>query len=186
MIFWRTLPYTLICCVLCQCSHSPPAHASGFNGVDGPFDSNGNYVEAWADDSPAKVKKKKKKATKKKKKTSTTRAHKKEIKAPKKSLPSKKPSSSTSQSKPKPKITPKPKPKATTKSRPKPKAKVKAQPKPPVKKPISRSRSHTVVKGNTLYSLSRQYGVSVAEIQKANKLSGSTIKLGQVLKIPQK
>ncbi|MDQ3015539.1 MAG: LysM peptidoglycan-binding domain-containing protein [Bacteroidota bacterium] len=40
---------------------------------------------------------------------------------------------------------------------------------------------HTVIKGDTLYSLSRQYGLSVAELKKMNNLSADTISIGQKL-----
>lgn len=46
-------------------------------------------------------------------------------------------------------------------------------------------RSHTVAAGDTLYKLSRQYGVKVEEIASANGMSVNTpLKLGAVLKIP--
>jgi LysM repeat protein len=43
--------------------------------------------------------------------------------------------------------------------------------------------THTVRKGNTLYSISRDYDVTVDKIRSQNKLSGNEIKVGQVLKI---
>lgn len=44
---------------------------------------------------------------------------------------------------------------------------------------------HTVEKGNTLYSLSKQYGVSIEAIQEANpELQGTALSLGQILVIP--
>lgn len=43
---------------------------------------------------------------------------------------------------------------------------------------------HTVVRGDTLWGLSKQYGVSVASIKQANGLSRDTIVLGTKLKIP--
>ncbi len=43
---------------------------------------------------------------------------------------------------------------------------------------------HTVVAGDTLYSLSKRYGVSVAAIQQANNLATENIQVGQVLTIP--
>ncbi|MDQ0217589.1 spore germination protein YaaH [Peribacillus cavernae] len=46
--------------------------------------------------------------------------------------------------------------------------------------------THTVVAGNTLWIIANQYGTTASEIQKANKLSTNTIKIGQKLKIPQK
>jgi len=42
--------------------------------------------------------------------------------------------------------------------------------------------THTLVKGDTLYSLSRKYGVSVPELQKANpKLNPASLKIGQTI-----
>lgn len=43
--------------------------------------------------------------------------------------------------------------------------------------------THIVEKGQTLYAISRKYQVSVAEIQKSNKLDGTLIKQGQRLNI---
>jgi len=45
-------------------------------------------------------------------------------------------------------------------------------------------QSHTVKKGDTLYSLSKQFGVSVDDISNANGLSGTVLALNQRLKIP--
>jgi flagellum-specific peptidoglycan hydrolase FlgJ len=42
---------------------------------------------------------------------------------------------------------------------------------------------HKVEAGDTLYSLSRKYEVSVAEIKKINNLSSDSLSLGQILKI---
>jgi hypothetical protein len=44
---------------------------------------------------------------------------------------------------------------------------------------------HTVRKGDTLYSIARQYNAAVADIKSANNLSGSLISVGQKLLIPQ-
>ncbi|PLT35237.1 glycosyl hydrolase family 18 [Bacillus sp. V5-8f] len=44
---------------------------------------------------------------------------------------------------------------------------------------------HTVVSSNTLWSIANQYGVTVGELQKANHLTTTRIKIGQKLKIPQ-
>ncbi|GHA82722.1 hypothetical protein GCM10009069_02400 [Algimonas arctica] len=43
---------------------------------------------------------------------------------------------------------------------------------------------HTVVKKDTLYNISKRYGVTVVELKQANQLSGSAIQLGQNLLIP--
>ena len=44
--------------------------------------------------------------------------------------------------------------------------------------------THEVQKGETLYSISKTYGVSVSAIQEANGLSDAGIKIGQKIKIP--
>lgn len=44
---------------------------------------------------------------------------------------------------------------------------------------------HEVQKGETLYSISKTYGVSVTQIQEANGLADNGIKIGQKIKIPQ-
>ena len=43
---------------------------------------------------------------------------------------------------------------------------------------------HEVQKGETLYSISRTYGISVNAIQEANGMSDNAIKVGQKIKIP--
>ncbi|RFU69196.1 LysM peptidoglycan-binding domain-containing protein [Bacillus sp. V59.32b] len=45
---------------------------------------------------------------------------------------------------------------------------------------------HTVVSGNTLWIIANQYGITVSELQKENKLTTTKISVGQKLKIPQK
>ena len=44
--------------------------------------------------------------------------------------------------------------------------------------------SHKVVKNDSLWAISKKYGVSVSSLKKANSLSGNTIYVGQTLKIP--
>ncbi len=43
---------------------------------------------------------------------------------------------------------------------------------------------HTIVKGDTLWGLSRQYNVSIEAIQRANSMTKDTVVLGQKLTIP--
>ena len=43
---------------------------------------------------------------------------------------------------------------------------------------------HRVESGESLSVIARRYGVSVTEVQKANKLDGTSIKAGQVLLVP--
>ena len=46
------------------------------------------------------------------------------------------------------------------------------------------NQTYTVKKGDTLYGISNQYGVSVSELAKLNNIQGSNLSIGQVLKIP--
>jgi N-acetyl-anhydromuramoyl-L-alanine amidase len=45
-------------------------------------------------------------------------------------------------------------------------------------------RNHTVVRGDTLSGLARQYNTTVAAIRQANNLTNDIIRVGQVLKMP--
>jgi membrane-bound lytic murein transglycosylase D len=44
--------------------------------------------------------------------------------------------------------------------------------------------THTVAAGESLWGIARRYGLEVSEIQKANRLAGTTIRSGQKLTIP--
>ncbi len=48
---------------------------------------------------------------------------------------------------------------------------------------ISSSNGHLVQKGDTLYSISRRYNISVEELKTYNNLADNNIKIGQVLKV---
>ncbi len=50
--------------------------------------------------------------------------------------------------------------------------------------PTPRSAFYTVVAGDTLFSIARRFGTTVEAIQELNGLSGTTITVGQVLRIP--
>lgn len=152
-----------------------PSNAS-YNPGYGPFDQNGNYIEAWAD-KPARQRNWARQVLV----SNTSSREKAKPSSPVSPRPNK------PVTKPRPvvasreKIESKP-PVASSPQRPKP-----ATPKPvakPVAKPKPATR-HTVVKGDTLYSLGRRYGTSVGAIQRANGLSGTLIKIGQRLRIPQ-
>jgi len=60
----------------------------------------------------------------------------------------------------------------------------------PILSTVSRDSSdfimHTVLSGNTLWKISNQYGISLSELQNANKLTTTEIRIGQQLIIPQK
>ncbi len=51
--------------------------------------------------------------------------------------------------------------------------------------PVSSSGEHTVASGDTLYNISRRYGITVAELKALNHLSDDVVKLGDVLKVRQ-
>ncbi len=49
--------------------------------------------------------------------------------------------------------------------------------------PKSKLSTHTVIKGDTMYNISKRYTISIPQIIEWNNLSDQSIKLGQVLKI---
>lgn len=50
---------------------------------------------------------------------------------------------------------------------------------------LTETETHTVQQGDTLYGISRQYGVSIEDLQTWNELSGNTIRLGQELYVAE-
>lgn len=51
--------------------------------------------------------------------------------------------------------------------------------------PVAASATHTVVRGDNLWNLARQYGISIGELAAANNLSSSaTLRIGQTLTVP--
>lgn len=58
------------------------------------------------------------------------------------------------------------------------------QPQPQINVPEEKYKEVTVKKGDVLERIARQNQVSVSEIMKANKLTSTRLKIGQVLKIP--
>ena len=141
------------------------------------FDEDGNYVEAWADNPP----------TKKRWTSSSSSKPKPEPKPEPKPAPvvTSRPRP-TIVSTPKPVAKPTPKPRPVVQPKPVSKPKPKPKPKPAPVKVVPKFKSHTVGKGDTLYSLGRKYGVTVRSIQQANGISGTNIGIGKTLKIPVK
>ena len=178
--------------LLCHCGGGTNITSSGSSNPGyGPFDRHGNYVEEWAD-KPAKKhwwarKPKPAPAKEEPKVASTTKPEKSETKPTRStqvaalSRPTMPRDSSSASSRPT--TTPPPRPKPTVASTP---PAPKPKPKPtPVKPKAPPPIRHTVVKGDTLYNLSRRYGTSVSAIQRANGIKGTTIRLGQRLVIPR-
>lgn len=55
----------------------------------------------------------------------------------------------------------------------------------PAGKPAADAKEHAVAKGDTLSAIAKLYGVTVADLKKANNLSGDDLKVGQKLTIPK-
>jgi LysM repeat protein len=53
------------------------------------------------------------------------------------------------------------------------------------KVPAGEAKEHVVQKGETLTAIAKQYGVTVADLRKANSLTGDDIRVGQKLTIPK-
>ena len=52
--------------------------------------------------------------------------------------------------------------------------------------PVPGDNYYTVKSGDSLWSISKKFGVTVNELKEANNLTSNTLKIGQVLKIPSK
>lgn len=63
---------------------------------------------------------------------------------------------------------------------------VRATPSTQISNRSPRLITYQVKKGDTLIKIARKFGISVREIKKCNKIRGSIIRIGQVLKIPVK
>ncbi len=181
----------LLAFALASCGNSSGPSLAGNQPVGtGPFDSRGNYVDDWADN-PAKWRQD---TTRPSRITTTPEPVMPVIddlpviasvdQPPPDAMPltvsvstppriPSRPATQTVQAKPKPK------PAATAA---KPAAKPVAK-KPAPKKPAA--SQHMVKKGDTLYGIARRYNTTVANIQRANKISGSIIHPGKSLTIPR-
>ncbi|MCW1886510.1 LysM peptidoglycan-binding domain-containing protein [Luteolibacter flavescens] len=193
---WLLLPAASLSLFLAACSSGTGPLASNNPAGTGPFDSRGNYIEAWADNPSAWRKGNTQVAEAQPDRPAAT-----DIpispsmiavnETPKPALSNsstpvvfKKPTPSVTTPKPKPstavaKVTPKAKA-PTTVAKNTPKASVKKQ---VVVKP--KSTRHTVRSGDNLYNIAKRYGTSVGAIQKANGVKGAMIRPGQALVIPR-
>jgi LysM repeat protein len=54
-----------------------------------------------------------------------------------------------------------------------------------IKENINTNNTYTVVKGDTLYSISRKFNISVDKLKEINNLSSNIISIGQVLKVSE-
>jgi len=174
---WLSIPAAALSVALCSCVHKGGLTSGNHPSGTGPFDSRGNYVEAWADN-PSQWRK------------GSTQVVDAQPERPAASVPVT-PPVLVSNTPPKPattstaviarKPTPRPTSIASTTSKPKPKPAAKK----PVVKSLPKSTRHTVRSGDNLFNIAKRYGTSVGAIQKANRISGSMIRPGQSLVIPR-
>ncbi len=158
----------------------------------GPFDSRGNYVEAWADN-PAKWRKPGSAAPLGQGSDSVPEIARIE-QPPMNSNPLASSASPTIISKPAPApkvdtlapVTVRPKPKPTASpavvAKPKPKPKVVSKPKV---KPKPTPKRYVVKAGDSLSAIASRNGTSVSALQRANGVKGTLIRPGQSLVIPK-
>ena len=177
---WLTIPAASISVALTACVNNGGLISSNNPTGTGPFDSRGNYVEAWADN-PSQWRKGSSTVVEA---TPDRPAANVPVTPPvivSNTTPS--PSSTTTVIHKKP--TPRPTSVASnTTTKPKSVAK-----KPPVKKAVVKSKPkstrHTVRSGENLYNIAKRYGTTVGAVQKANGIKGSVIRPGQSLVIPR-
>jgi LysM repeat protein len=178
---WTLLATGVFALTLPNCANSGGGGQSG----TGPFDSRGNYVEAWADN-PSKWKKTPGAPSPHEQKTDELPEIATNEQPPSNAVPiasggAPKPAPviSTTEIKTKPKTTGSTSSTASTK--PKPKPIVKAKPKPKAK-----AVKYVVKSGDSLSAIASRTGSSVSAIQSANGISGTMIRPGQSLTIPKK
>lgn len=164
--------------MLTSCGNSGGKPTAGLANT-GPFDQNGNYIEEWADN-PSKWRKSGRAPSPHELKTDRLPEIAMNDQPPRNSVPLVSPSAS----RPVPVQTvavAKPAP-VLVKAKLQPvaaKPKIKAKPKPPAQV------RYVVKKGDSLSAIASRNGSSVAAIQKANRITGSTIRPGQSLTIPK-
>lgn len=197
--------FTLIAsCALVACSGSGGGGSKAIYHPDvGPFDENGDYVAALADAPVTRnffARSKSKKKTKSSSRTRAGRARRAssppqvaQVAPPVQPAPV---APTRVASTPTPAVAPRtvvitqsPAPVTraqTVRAVPTPAAAPRPAPKPVVMKPKKKAPvRHVVRKSDTLFGLSRKYGVSVGSIQRANNLKGTTIITGKSLLIPR-
>jgi LysM repeat protein len=171
--------------VIASCANKDEFASNDLYGT-GPFDSQGNYREDWADD-PTKWRRPG--SRQKARQEAPFYASNDRPPANVSPLPPARPSQPASTSRPAA-STSKPA-QSTQAARPTQPARptataAAAKPKPkPKPKPAPQPTRYTVKKGDSLYVIAKRHNTTVAALQRANGISGSLIQPGQRLVIPR-
>lgn len=178
---WLYLPAASFSLALAACTNGGGGLLAGGSNPSGtgPFDSRGNYVEAWADN-PSQWRK------------GSTQIVEAQPDRPAAEVPVSPTMIAAVTPAPANTSTPVVFKKPATPPRPAAKpavAKATPKPKPAVKKVVVKAKPktirHSVRSGENLYNIAKRYGTSVGAIQKANGIKGSMIRPGQSLVIPR-
>lgn len=184
---WLSIPAASLLVVLTSCVNNGGLTASNNPSGTGPFDSRGNYIEAWAD-SPSQWRK-----------GSATQVAEVQPDRPAAEVPVSPSQVMVANTPPKPvvasnsstmvvykKPTPRPAEVSNSSAKPKPTAAAK---KPVAKKAVVKAKPktnrYTVRSGDNLYNIAKRNGTTVSAIQKANGIKGSNIRPGQTMVIPR-
>lgn len=178
---WLTIPAAFFSVAFTACVNSGGPISSNNPTGTGPFDSRGNYVEAWADN-PSQWRRGSNTVVEA---TPDRPAADVPVSPPViVSNTTPKTGSTTTTTVIHKKPTPRPTAVASNTTKPKTVAK-----KPPVKKTVVKAKPkttrHTVRSGENLYNIAKRYGTTVGAIQRANGIKGSVIRPGQSLAIPR-
>lgn len=163
----------------------------GYQQSHGPFDSNGKYIESWADKPPRRIfvnRRGESKSSKPSKPktlpnppTPQPNYAPQPQRLPQYTPPSSRPSNYSNRTSPP--RTQSTIPPVASQRNPQTSA---PRPQPQVIRPRAQAPiSHRVTSSDTLYSLSRYYGVSISSIQRANGIRGTTIVTGSTILIPR-
>jgi len=189
-VFWISASCVLVM-ALASCTNfgGGPGMGSGFQQAGtGPFDENGNYVEAWADN-PSKWRKSGGARSPHELGTDEIPRIAKSEQPPQNSIPLY-PSTLISRSKstgvkPKVELAKAAAAKTSVKSATKTTGKTTTAKASPAKSPTKSTR-YVIKQGDSLSSIASRMGCSVAALKSANGISGTAIRAGRSLTIPRK
>jgi len=189
-VFWISASCALVM-ALASCTNfgGGPGMGSGFQQAGtGPFDENGNYVEAWADN-PSKWRKSGGARSPHELGTDEIPRIAKSEQPPQNSIPLY-PSTLISRSKstgvkPKVELAKAAAAKTSVKSATKTTGKTTTAKASPAKSPTKSTR-YVIKQGDSLSSIASRMGCSVAALKSANGISGTAIRAGRSLTIPRK